>query len=947
MTARVPPTDAVAPIDFSGVDLSSPLAAATSYVRIGLYPLKIPFRSKNPGKRGWQNLRLKEADLPAHFTGGPQNIGMILGEPSGLLDVDGDCPEAVVLMAELLPATDAVFGRAGKPASHWVYQSAGPCPKTMKLTDIDGRTTLIELRSTGAQTVFPPSAHEDTGEVIRFERKGVAAIVDPNELVRAVNEIGAGATLARRWNGARHETALGLAGLLLKGGWTLEETELFVGAVASAAGDEEIEDRLRAVRDTEQNLRAGKRVAGWTKFKETVGVEVASRVRRLLRISKTPSPGAGLARVGEYIATPGGIVREVEKGDGLQQTQLTNFTAEITGDVAEDDGAEQRRYLDLRCTLRGRTTEFRLPAASFGAMSWCVEQLGAGAIVEAGMGTRDRARAAIQHLSDPDIPRSTIYTHTGWRQIEGVGRVYLHGGGAVGPVGTVHRVETRLEGALASFRLPEPPTGEDLVTAIQASIAVLELAPDRIAVPLYASIWRAVLGGSDLGLFLVGPTGIFKSELAALLQQHFGEAMDRLHLPGSWSSTDNALEDVLFRAKDTLFTIDDFRPGGNSRDDAQLHSKAERVFRGTGNGAGRQRMHADTSLRPPRPPRAFPLATGEELPSGHSLRARIVVVEIERGDIDAARLSVCQSQARAGWYASVTAAFVQWVAGQYEQLHDRFRRRVLELRDELRGIHRRTPANAAELLAAAEIFLEFARAATNEGALTAAEEAELRARFRDAIIESATAQADAHEDADPVHQYNAMLSSAITSGRAHLAGLDGGQPANAERWGWEPSPAGTAPWRASGERVGWVDDEHIYLDPASAYRAAQDMCVQGQAIPVTEKRLRRLLSEKGLLARKDSRRSRLTYRVSVQGSRLEVLCLSATVLREPSQPAQPSPSRVVDAGVGHFVGHSDRAPDANRPSETAHNEIADGRGDDWASRAGSSGIEPAQVEVAP
>jgi hypothetical protein len=69
---------------------------------------------------------------------------------------------------------------------------------------------------------------------------------------------------------------------------------------------------------------------------------------------------------------------------------------------------------------------------------------------------------------------------------------------------------------------------------------LLELSPPTISFPLLAAEYRAVLGGADFALHLVGETGAFKRELAALHQQHFGAGMDRLHLPGAWSSTGNS-----------------------------------------------------------------------------------------------------------------------------------------------------------------------------------------------------------------------------------------------------------------------------------------------------------------------------------------------------------------------------------------------------------------------
>ena len=84
--------------------------------------------------------------------------------------------------------------------------------------------------------------------------------------------------------------------------------------------------------------------------------------------------------------------------------------------------------------------------------------------------------------------------------------------------------------------------------------------PPFICFPLLAATTRAALGKADFALHLSGENGAFKTELAALFQRHFGAAMDRLHLPGAWSSTANALEMAAFQAKDTLRVVDDFAP---------------------------------------------------------------------------------------------------------------------------------------------------------------------------------------------------------------------------------------------------------------------------------------------------------------------------------------------------------------------------------------------------
>ncbi len=127
------------------------LDAATDYLRRGWQPLPVPHRSKNPNFAGWQNFTLSENEVPNHFNGKPQNIGILLGtKSSGLTDIDLDSPEAVKLADLFLPKTEAVFGRASKARSHRLYISNFP-----KIEKFEFGETIVEIRSTGGQTIFP------------------------------------------------------------------------------------------------------------------------------------------------------------------------------------------------------------------------------------------------------------------------------------------------------------------------------------------------------------------------------------------------------------------------------------------------------------------------------------------------------------------------------------------------------------------------------------------------------------------------------------------------------------------------------------------------------------------------------------------------------------------------------------------------------------------------
>jgi hypothetical protein len=111
----------------------------------------------------------------------------LLGEPSNqLVDVDLDHSLAIALAPQHLPSTGAVFGRKSKSRSHWLYY-------TEVLTDmrqwrLPGRKMVVELRSTGGQTVFPGSIHP-SGEAIRWEKDGEPAVVDPVSLTKCLQAI--------------------------------------------------------------------------------------------------------------------------------------------------------------------------------------------------------------------------------------------------------------------------------------------------------------------------------------------------------------------------------------------------------------------------------------------------------------------------------------------------------------------------------------------------------------------------------------------------------------------------------------------------------------------------------------------------------------------------------------------------------------------------------------
>jgi hypothetical protein len=165
-------------------------AIARNYIARGWATIPIPPKSKAPTIAGWEQLRIGDADVPKYFAAN-SNVGVLNGGPSdGLVDIDLDHPLARELADEFLPVTDAEFGRASSRRSHRLYRVTSAVDTLQRrLPKVDGRAPMIvELRSTGSQTVFPGSVHPE-GEKVEWDLDGEPARVAPGLLIAAVNAL--------------------------------------------------------------------------------------------------------------------------------------------------------------------------------------------------------------------------------------------------------------------------------------------------------------------------------------------------------------------------------------------------------------------------------------------------------------------------------------------------------------------------------------------------------------------------------------------------------------------------------------------------------------------------------------------------------------------------------------------------------------------------------------
>jgi archaellum biogenesis ATPase FlaH len=254
------------------------------YVKLGLVVVPLLPRSKIAKVQGWTTLSSEEL---TQQLGPDDNIGIRLDE---LTVLDIEKPELWSLFFKEPPEVIGQYTwicRTGGGGYHVYFRGeTQPCKA-------EG---LAELRSSNRQyVVVPLSIHPDTGRryewISNIEEVSIGDI-SGDGLLRLKQRI----TILKRhkplieklvevWQPEhRHELSLGLSGVLRKINVSVQEAELVIKAVALLAHDPEVEDRLRALRDTYS--KPLNEVAGWSKLKEQlialVGPDGANELFKVL-----------------------------------------------------------------------------------------------------------------------------------------------------------------------------------------------------------------------------------------------------------------------------------------------------------------------------------------------------------------------------------------------------------------------------------------------------------------------------------------------------------------------------------------------------------------------------------------------------------------------------------------------------------------------------------------
>ena len=560
--------------------------------------------------------------------------------------------------------------------------------------------------------------------------------------------------------------------------------------------------------------------------------------------------------IGDYFVSNNCLYEIRTSSKGTQEKKLCNFAPWLVREITVDDGIKTTTHITLSGIHEdGRTLpEVEIPTEELASFNWLCNSWGIDCILEPGKNTKDHLRHAIQTTAH-QAERTTVYTVTGWREINGEW-LYLMPGD--------DQKTVSLPGKMGHYNMERYCDETDISSAL--SLLNSGMAPDEILYPMIAFTFLSPLNhflklaGHEpkFVLFLVGKTGSRKSTLAALFLSFFGR-FTGAELPLSFQDTANSIIQNSFNLKDVLTCIDDFHPSGRN-DEQKLTDTAQKIMRAYGDRTGRSRLRPDSSSLDSRPPQGNAIITAEFPPDiGESGTARYFSLELGSNDVDLDLLSAFQRLAADGTFQRCMFGFTEWMReiwlGDPNHFSSILKKNFEHLRDKFRkscpNCHGRVPEAAAWLEIGMMMFLSFLsdRLGTERTAYN-----EHMEKFRAILLRLAARQADSITEDKPTHKFVQKLYALLESNTVCV--LDKKSPP-------EFTPANC---------IGYEDDNFFYLYTEIAHKAVRKLCdEQGESFSLSSKLLLKALSEEGWIETSDGQNTK-PVRIGKHTKRM--MCLS-------------------------------------------------------------------------
>ena len=206
------------------------------------------------------------------------------------------------------------------------------------------------------------------------------------------------------------------------------------------------------------------------------------------------------------------------------------------------------------------------------------------------------------------------------------------------------------------------------------------------------------------------------------------------------------------------------------------------------------------------------------------------------------------------------AAYIQWLAPQMAKLKVRLPRLHQKMREGIgaSGMHNRTPDITASLGIGLRTFLKFA---LRSGAITQNEKNEIWKEGWNSLLKVAEVQAGYQNTEDHSNKFIGYIKYAINLGEAYIANT---------KDGFRSVDFGKN-HNSLAKKIGWQDDDGIYLDPDAAMAMVQQLSKQqNDPMPISKSTLWKRLAQKGLIAVSDTENRNLVKKV-IEDRRMYVL----------------------------------------------------------------------------
>jgi len=312
------------------------------------------------------------------------------------------------------------------------------------------------------------------------------------------------------------------------------------------------------------------------------------------------------------------LLKEDKDGE-VVPVPVASFTAQITGQIEDEDGA--RTFIVSGEAVRGGPYSLEFPAERFG------KEGELRAALEKAVGPYDPVYNRMsEHLvpaikiltTETDLETIRRYRRTGWR-----GGEFLMPG--MEPAGTRIELPDKLP-----FRVS---ADADQAIAEAALVNLIECVDPAISTPVLAMLLQAPIHrpagwqNERYGVFIQGRTGSLKTSFTQTAMSIYGAGFnhDRTLIKLGEGSTRNAVMAYATNAHDLPLFIDNYKPntGFGFNDLVNLiHNILE--------GGEKDRLTRAATIKEARPVHCFPIITGEDVPDHDpATLARLLLIAFE------------------------------------------------------------------------------------------------------------------------------------------------------------------------------------------------------------------------------------------------------------------------------------------------------------------------------